>query len=457
MHVNPRLARCVAFITFALGLASLGGCADAARWGTERYDRNQMDAWLDNPEQGALVLGEFPLKKKAIIDGDTVKVGGLDASLRLLGIDTEETFKKDADFRKYEVGWEKYLANEAAKTNRPVKIATPVGMDGKYYAQHFFEGMYRVKLERDHPKEVRGRFNRYLAYVFGKNEEGEWVNYNVESVRVGMSPYFTKYGYSRRFHDDFVQAEQEAREAKVGIWEPGAEHYPDYDVRIRWWHGRAAFVEQFERDAEGREDMVVLTHWDAVNRLEQMIGEEVTVLATLGSIKKYDNGPTKVTLARRMFADFPIMFFDDQVLEDAQVEKYKGEYVRVRGMVNVYKRRDGSEELQMVIRNPRQIQTPNYYIPGVQEEVGPLGPAMPQGHTLPVLGRVEWEGGTEAPAQPEPVPEPAPEPVPEPDPQSGDETGAVAESPAPNDDAQATDPALEAANTEASATGTTGE
>ena len=56
------------------------------------------------------------------------------------------------------------------------------------------------------PGEIRDRYDRYLAYVFAEID-GKWVNYNVECVRAGMSPYFMKYGYSQRFHADFV-AEQ---------------------------------------------------------------------------------------------------------------------------------------------------------------------------------------------------------------------------------------------------------
>ena len=79
----------------------------------------------------------------------------------------------------------------------------------------FFEGADKVRLERDHPAEIRDAYQRYLAYVFVQ-KGGTWVNYNVESVRAGMGPYFPKYGNSRRFHDDFVKAQQEAMEAKRG-------------------------------------------------------------------------------------------------------------------------------------------------------------------------------------------------------------------------------------------------
>lgn len=408
------------------------GCADASRWGTERYSRDALQKALDQPaEDSGVVLGVFPLKKDAIIDGDTVKVGGLDGSLRLLGIDTEETFKKDADWRKYEVGWEQYLANEAAKTSRPVKIATPNGMDAKHWAKGFFHGLTRVRLERDHPKEVRGRYNRFLSYIFVERD-GELVNYNVECVRAGMSPYFTKYGYSRRFHDEFVTAEREARDAQVGIWEPDTEHYPDYDVRIPWWLGRAAFIEAFEREAADREDFISLTHWDALRRMQDMVGEDVTVLATVGSIHPAKRGgPNRVMLSRRMFGDFPLVVFDEEVLDESQLEKYKGEYVRVRGMVSEYENKRGEKTLQITLRNAQQVTTPTYFIPGVQAAHGDLGPPMPSGSELPA-GPFHGPGDAAAPADgagdgeptavsPEPEPA-APEPVESPGGESATDT-----------------------------------
>ena len=38
----------------------------------------------EKPEKNPLVLGEFALAKDAVIDGDTIRVDGLKASLRLL-------------------------------------------------------------------------------------------------------------------------------------------------------------------------------------------------------------------------------------------------------------------------------------------------------------------------------------------------------------------------------------
>jgi endonuclease YncB( thermonuclease family) len=339
-----------------IGLLGCNGCPGPASKRTRRYKKSQLQKSLQKLESTGLVLGKFTLASRAVIDGDTVKVDGLRTTLRLLAIDTEETFKRDREKRLFETGWENYVRTLQGKRKKPAKYATPLGMEAKRFAERFFSGVRIVRLERDHPKEIRGRYNRYLVYVFAK-KKGVWVNYNLECVRAGMSPYFTKYGYSRRFHDQFVEAQRQARRKKLGIWDPNQKHYPDYDVRLRWWNARAEFIKEFEQDAEGKDNYIVLTNWDALRRLEKHLGKEVVVLGTVGRIKLGDRGPTKVMLSRRRGADFPVVFFDKDVFGSSGIARYKGGFVRVRGRVskwyNKYRKR---EVLQIVVNLPGQIQ-----------------------------------------------------------------------------------------------------
>lgn len=346
------------------GLASaIAAVACGTTYAVGTYDRTDVSKSLES--DAGLVLGEFPLAKGGVVDGDTVKVGGLDASLRLLAMDTEETFKSEKARRSYEKGWEHYLEVESAKTNRPIKVATPLGEEAKRYAKAFFEGVSTVRLERDHPKEIKGRFGRFLVYVFVQ-KDGEWINYNLEAVRAGMSPYFTKYGMSRRFHDAFVQAQEEAKKNQRGIWDPSKEHYTDYEARLKWWNARGKFVHQFERKAEGRDDYIILTNWDSMRRLQAKVGKTVSVLATVGEIRESKaGGPTKAMLSRRMFSDVPAVFFDPYVYEDSKIENYKGEYVIVRGPVNEWENpHNGRRVLQIRVDVPTQVTVPTYVPPG---------------------------------------------------------------------------------------------
>ena len=68
-----------------------------------------------------------------------------------------------------------------------------------------------VNLEFEGP--LRGRYGRLLAYVFV-----EGVNFNLELVRKGLSPYYTKYGLSQKYDQEFREAERYAREHKLNIW-----------------------------------------------------------------------------------------------------------------------------------------------------------------------------------------------------------------------------------------------
>jgi endonuclease YncB( thermonuclease family) len=402
----------------AIALASVVGCAGESPENAQagRYDRLQLEHALAAHDAG-IELGIFSLTNKPVVDGDTIKVVGLDASLRLLGLDCEETFKSEKDWRRYEQGFDAYLKTMQGDSNRPVKVATPLGMDAKKFAMEFFEDVSEVKLERDHPKDIRDRYNRYLAYVLVKKGKS-WVNYNVECVRAGMSPYFTKYGFASRYHEDFVEAQEEARAAKRGIWDPAKEHYRDYDVRLRWWDARGEFVAQFEAVTRGRNEFIVLTHWDALDRLAQHEGKEVELLGTVGDIRIGRGGaPTRVMLGRRMFADFPLVFFDDAVFDKTGLARATGEFVHVRGTVTKYKfkkkrGRPAEEQLQIVVKRPEQIVWVDTLAAALAPPAEPVEPTPAE--PTPVEPATP-EAAPVDPASPEP-PTPAPSEPPPPSP-----------------------------------------
>jgi endonuclease YncB( thermonuclease family) len=396
----------------ALVATVLAGCSsiDELRGAQLFYDRDTLADTLAEGEPG-IVLGEYALSKNAVVDGDTLRVEGLDATLRLLSLDTEETFKSEKDLRAYEEGFDTYMRKKRGTSDRPIKAATPLGMEAKKFAEEFFRGVTHVRLERDHPKEIRGRYNRFLTYAFA-DKGGEWVNYNVECVRAGMSPYSTKYGYSRRFHDQFVEAQEEARANKRGIWDPTKEHYPDYEERLVWWNGRADVIAQFEREAGEREDWIVLTNWDALDRLAAFEGQEVVVLGAISEIRpRKGRMPARVMLGRRMFSDFPLVFFDDDVLAGSRVKEADGEFIRVQGTVTRYtfKKRKGQRgparsQLQIEIKNPAQVT---------------FVATRPATRTEPAL------------STPEPAPTPEPTPAPAPDDPNVVDPNAPAEPNAP--------------------------
>jgi len=348
---------CALGISLTLLIVAAGGCAlrSNAHFSSKRYDRSQLQELLTRFEQPGLELGEFSLSSSPVVDGDTIKVAGLTTTLRLLAIDTEETFKHEEDSRFAASDWEGYLRYKASIAHGPIKVATPLGELAKQFAKDFFQGVDVVRLERDHPRDLRGRYNRYLTYIFA-NKDGEWVNYNLAAVRAGMTPYFTKYGYSRRFHAAFLEAQETARSEGIGIWDPNLQHYLDYDARLEWWNARAEFVAGFEDDAKDDDHYISLTHWDSLLRMEENEGQEVEVLATVSEVILGDSGPTKVLLGRRMFSDFPLVFFDKDVFGSSRIGSYRGEFVRVRGVLTRYtNKHTGQSNLQIQINSPSQI------------------------------------------------------------------------------------------------------
>ncbi|MGE0547561.1 MAG: thermonuclease family protein [Kofleriaceae bacterium] len=331
-------------------LALLLACSPV---GGQRYSRNQAQKSLKKLEAPGLVLGEFRITK--VIDGDTVKVDGLDSSLRLVGIDAEETFKKEANRRASETDFAAYLIEKRAGHKRPVKIESPMGEAAKQWGIKFFEDVDVVRIERDDPTEIRDRYNRYLAYVLA-NKRGAWLNYNVELVRAGMSPYFPKYGYSRRFHHQFLDAQAEAKAAKRGIWAPGAMAANDYPEREAWWMARGAFVDEFRKAAATKPNYVELTRWDAMNQIEQMIGKEVVLLGTVNRVSYGQKGPSRVTLARGFSSDFPLIFFDRDVLGTSGLVEWEGEFVEVTGVPTLYENKHThKKQLQIVVDRASQI------------------------------------------------------------------------------------------------------
>jgi endonuclease YncB( thermonuclease family) len=352
----------------ALLALSLLGC-NATKSG-QRYTREQAAALLKRLEVVSVELGEFPIDGVgSVIDGDTIRVKGLQSSMRLLAIDAEETFKHEDERRAYAAGWEQYKKKMRGSSSRPVKFATPLGDEAKHWAMDFLQGIDSVKLERDHPGEIRDYYGRYLAYVLVKKND-TWVNYNVECVRAGMSPYFVKYGRSRRFHKEFMEAEKEAKAAQRGIWKPGAEHYDDYEERLAWWWDREKAITRFERQAEDNpNEYIALTRWDAMTKLEQKLGQQVTVLGAVGDVKFGERGPSVVKLSRNRGNDLDIVFFDKDVLLSTGVQFKRGEFVQVRGLVNKYRDNFRNRDtLQVVVSLPGQVLAPSKELEQLLEE-----------------------------------------------------------------------------------------
>ncbi len=306
------------------------------------------------PNEG-LIVGEFALAPNAVIDGDTIRVVGIGDSIRLLSIDSEEKIQGKRDRAAIERDFRAYREAKRSRGNPMPKMATPLGDEAKTFAEVFFANVDEVRLERDDPKAQLGTFGRPLAYVFVE-KDGRWTSYNLEAVRAGMSPYYTKYGYSQRFHSQFLRAEREAQEAKRGIWDPNALGYGDYLERRAWWDSRAEFIRAFRQSAVGRDDYVTLSHVDANARLEARIGQEATVLGVANKPNHF-KGLVRIKMQGAKGNDFTIIVRDKDVYRRTRLEESRGEPLTVRGEIERYVRGD-YETLQIVVTDPSQLGYP---------------------------------------------------------------------------------------------------
>ena len=139
-----------------------------------------------------------------VIDGDTLEVtlpDGTVEKVRLLCVNTEESVhpvkKQNTEFGKETSDHVKELLSHNT-------------------------GALSVFLEFEDGRR-RGKYGRLLCYVFPQNPPPQLsgpgvINLNLYLVRQGYSPYYTAYGHSRKYHDEFKKAERHARDNKLGIW-----------------------------------------------------------------------------------------------------------------------------------------------------------------------------------------------------------------------------------------------
>ncbi len=299
----------------------------------------------------SLILGEYSISK--VIDGDTFRFEGLEGSGRLLCIDTEETFKgKDALQKTNEISktWKEYYQSVRDSSKMPVKTQSPFGYEAWQWAKDFMENVKYVRLERDNNERTIGTFGRSLVYVIAY-KDGKEINYNVECVRLGYSPYFNKYGESQRFHDEFVEAQNFAKENKLGIWSTDEKCYPDYDERITWWNVRAKQMKLFEDNYSDVDNYINLYNDDAYSKLEDFEYDEVIVFGSISDVltKKL---PYIIRIPYANRRNFDVVIFEKNVnlINELNIDELKEYNVYVKGILSKYK--DG---YQIILRNKEQI------------------------------------------------------------------------------------------------------
>jgi endonuclease YncB( thermonuclease family) len=298
-------------------------------------------------------LGEFTLSK--IIDGDTFRFEELKRSTRLLGIDTEETYKDtDAEIKAKQLraDWNSYYLSRRDSSGEPVKIESPFGFYTWQWAKEIMKDVRKVRLEIDEINRVQDIYGRYLVYVIAIRNDGSEFNYNVECVRNGYSPYFTKYGYSKRYHKEFTEAQNYARENRIGIWNSTDCYcYPDYDLRMEWWNQRAEQIKYFEENHAGRQNYFSMLNPSDYQQLKNMLGDTVIIFGSTSRILN-DRQPWLVKMDVTENESLELVFFRDynHIVEESGINSGMSYYYYVKGKLSEYKGR-----LQIIIEDRKQI------------------------------------------------------------------------------------------------------
>lgn len=129
-------------------------------------------------------LAEGLYRIERVVDGDTLLLTG-GARVRLIGVDAPETVRPD----------------------HPVE---PWGPEASTFTKDFLAGG-EVRLQFD--RERLDRYERYLAYV--------WVGdrmLNEELLRAGLATAELQFRYASSMKTRFRRAEQQARDARRGLW-----------------------------------------------------------------------------------------------------------------------------------------------------------------------------------------------------------------------------------------------
>lgn len=214
-----------------------------------------------------------------------------EVTIRLMCVDTEESQVPRGTSRHYKPityggkeadDWlKKHL--DTNHDGRP-KAGSPINVDIEFdTVEDTIVGCRR------HNKENYGRL---LAYVHvGGRPAGE--NLSLAVVRAGRSPYFTKYGRSRLYHADFLEAERLAMAEEKGLWGimnavgersiPVSDYVRNYMQLLPWWNTREGIIEDFrrwQREGVATHVMVPKVNHDELVRAA-VNGATITVLVDL--------------------------------------------------------------------------------------------------------------------------------------------------------------------------------
>lgn len=298
-----------------------------------------------------LILGTYKVTK--VTDGDTFRYDKLDGSARLVFIDTEETVKGDTAEQSTTLirqDWPQAYLSSKGDSKYPAKPFSPFGYDTWKWAEVFMQEADSVRLERDDMTRTEDMFGRHLVYMI-VYKDGNEINYNIEVVKQGLSPYYNKYGNSKRFNQEFIDAQNYAMINKLGIWSDTVQKYPDYQERITWWSERAQQLENFDKNYSNNPEYLNLTNDIGFSQLENNLDKEVVVFGNVGEVLQ-SRFPYLITIPKNKQERFELVVFesDKDIMDKLNMNEIMDNTIYVKGKLQKYKNR-----YQIVLKSPDQI------------------------------------------------------------------------------------------------------
>ncbi|AFY57459.1 micrococcal nuclease-like nuclease [Rivularia sp. PCC 7116] len=285
-----------------------------------------------------------------VVDGDTVRVEvqGKEESLRILGLDTEES---------------------NAGSPKPV---SPWGKEAKKEAEKLFKAGDKVKLEfpgdevvEECMQKYRGNYGRLLVFVY--LDDG--TDFQEYMIQKGFSPYFMKYGYAALLdnHERYMQAEKEAQIANRGVWnqiEVNGSEVRNYAALGVWWYLRAEIIQNYRQFKQENEDATVFnTRLDYEKVLElAKKEEEATIFTELRNPKRVASNSMLIGIGS---VEKPFSIFIPKVDEAAgekimslitnryistDEEHPRRSYAYVKGKLSIYR-----DKPQVIVTNVKQV------------------------------------------------------------------------------------------------------
>lgn len=291
-----------------------------------------------------------------VIDGDTLHIAmdGQRVKLRLVCVDTEEKFSNRGQ-------------------PDPNKPETVFGQASAEWAKAYFparasvEGKPRIGLSFPDGVARYDVYGRLLCHALLP----DGLDFNLLLVRLGISPYFNKYGNSELAHAEFQAAQAAARAEQRGIWNPAtnASADPDRPSAIRpyaallpWWDARAAAVDRFR--AERARDALTTVACDEPEALVLCAaacaeGRRARVFGTIYQVFREDNGDRTLLLRsgdreRAVRAVIPaarVSAFDLPGIERRAGEAFTQNYLFFEGRLEAR-----GKSFRLLLEDPQQIE-----------------------------------------------------------------------------------------------------